>query len=97
MISGNLEAIRIQAKYIAAHTSAKVRLEGNTDNRGSQEYNIGLGWWRDQAVAHLLRQGGVTPKQIDMISYGKERPVITGNNESVWSLNRRVNLIYESY
>lgn len=97
LMSGDLEAIQVQAKYLSTHSSAKVRLEGNTDNRGSREYNIGLGWWRDRAVARLLKKEGVAPKQIDMVSYGKERPVIVGNNENAWSLNRRVNLIYETY
>ena len=95
--SVDLGAIRIQANYLATHFTAKVLLEGNTDNRGSREYNIGLGWRRDQAVARILEQEGVAPKQIDMVSYGKERPAIMGNNENAWRLNRRVNLIYEAY
>ncbi|AAO89657.2 peptidoglycan-associated lipoprotein [Coxiella burnetii] len=93
----DLGAIRVQANYLATHSTAKVRLEGNTDNRGSREYNIGLGWRRDQAVARILEQEGVAPKQIDMVSYGKERPAVMGNNENAWRLNRRVNLIYEAY
>ncbi len=91
------KALSIQANYLATHPKAKVRLEGNTDNRGSREYNIGLGWRRDQAVARLLEQQGVSPKQIDMVSYGKERPALSNNSEKAWSLNRRVNLVYEGY
>lgn len=90
------KAIQIQANYLTDHPSAKVRLEGNTDSRGSREYNIGLGWRRDQAVAHLLEQQGVKPSQIEMVSYGKERPVADGDDESAWRLNRRVELVYES-
>ena len=93
----DLKAILVQANYLAIHVTAKVRLEGNTDNRGSREYNIGLGWRRDQAVSRMLEQEGVAPKQIDLVSYGKERPAVMGNSEYTWGLNRRVNLIYEAY
>lgn len=95
--SSDYKALNIQANYIAGHPKAKVRLEGNTDNRGSREYNVGLGWRRDQSVARLLEQQGVRPAQIDMVSYGKERPVALGDNEHDWQLNRRVNLVYEAY
>lgn len=93
----DLKAMNIQANYLATHPNAKVRLEGNADNRGSREYNIGLGWRRDQAVARVLEQAGVAPKQLDMVSYGKEHPAVFGNNERAWRLNRRVHLVYEVY
>lgn len=92
----DLQALKIQASYIATHPSAQIRLEGNTDARGSREYNVALGWRRAQAVKSLLRQRGVEASQIEVVSYGKERPVAFGNNEQAWALNRRVNLIYES-
>lgn len=91
----DMKALTIQADYIAAHPSAKVRLEGNTDNRGSREYNIGLGWRRDQSVARLMEQQGVKASQIQMVSYGKENPAVPGNNEHAWALNRRVDFIYK--
>ncbi len=94
------EAIQIQAKYLETHRGAKVRLEGNTDNRGSREYNIALGWRRAQAIARFLESFGhqrISPKQIEMVSYGKERPAVSGDNEEAWSLNRRVNLVYKAY
>ncbi|OGT40562.1 MAG: hypothetical protein A3F12_07490 [Gammaproteobacteria bacterium RIFCSPHIGHO2_12_FULL_38_14] len=90
----DMKALLIQANYLANHTGSKVRLEGNTDNRGSREYNIGLGWRRDQAVARILEQQGVRPGQIQMISYGKEKPAAQGNNEHAWALNRRVVFVY---
>ncbi|WP_251365917.1 OmpA family protein [Coxiella-like endosymbiont of Rhipicephalus sanguineus] len=93
----DLQTIHIQANYLAIHPKAKVRLEGNTDNRGSREYNIGLGWRRDQAIARIFEQEGVAPSQLDMVSYGKEHPAVSSNNEYAWRLNRRVNLIYEAY
>lgn len=87
-------AATIQANYLVTHRNARVRLEGNTDDRGSREYNVGLGWRRAQAVARILKQQGVAPSQIKMVSYGKEHPAVSGNNEEAWSLNRRVELIY---
>ena len=90
----DLKAIRIQGNYLALHPKAIIRLEGNTDNRGSREYNIGLGWRRDQTVYNVLKLQGVRSRQIRMVSYGKERPAVIGNNERAWMLNRRVNLIY---
>ncbi len=95
MRPNDLQALRIQANYLAMHRRAQVRLEGNTDNRGSREYNIGLGWRRDQSVARLLEQWGVAPEQIQMVSYGKESPVVDENTERAWALNRRVNLVYK--
>jgi peptidoglycan-associated lipoprotein len=94
--SADYKALSIQANYLASHPNAKVRLEGSTDARGSREYNIGLGWRRDQTVARLLEQQGVQPNQIEMVSYGKEHPVALGNNEDAWRLNRRVELKYKA-
>ncbi len=94
MRSQDMNALNIQANYLAAHPNVRIRLEGNTDNRGSREYNIGLGWRRDQAVARLLEQQGVKPGQIKMVSYGKERPVAMGDTSQAWALNRRVDLKY---
>ena len=92
--------LTIQANYLASHPNAKIRLQGNTDSRGSEKYNYDLGLRRDQAVAAYLEQHGVSPSQINMISYGKERPAVTvaelgrQSIEMVWALNRRVNMVY---
>ena len=91
------KALMAQINYLASHPAAKIRLEGNTDNRGSREYNVGLGWRRDQTVKGFMEQQGVSPKQIQMVSYGKEHPAVQGDNERSWSLNRRVNFIYKAY
>src|SRR3990167_5957164 len=96
MRSEDMKALTIQANYMASHPTATVRLEGNTDNRGSREYNIGLGWRRDQTVARVLEQQGVQPSQIQMISYGKENPAVPGDDEHAWALNRRVEMIYKT-
>ena len=89
------QALNIQANYLVLHPKARIRLEGNTDNRGSREYNIGLGWRRAQAVQQFLIQRGVQSGQIQMISYGKEHPAVAEDGEKAWRLNRRVDLIYK--
>lgn len=90
------QSVNVQANYLAAHPSAKVRLEGNADDRGSREYNIALGWKRARAIADMLKQEGVTQSQINMVSYGKEKPIAFGHDEASYSQNRRVDLIYEA-
>jgi peptidoglycan-associated lipoprotein len=87
-------SIKVQATYLIAHPNAKVRLEGNTDNRGSREYNIALGNRRAQAVASVLAMDGVSKAQISTVSYGAEKPVALGDNEDAWAKNRRVDLVY---
>ena len=96
VLSAALASIRVQANYLIAHPSARVRLEGNTDERGSREYNVGLGWRRAKAVARVLKEQGVSPSQIVTISYGEERPVAFGHTEAAYRLNRRVDLMYEA-
>jgi peptidoglycan-associated lipoprotein len=71
-----------------------VRVEGNTDERGSREYNIGLGERRAQAVRRALMLQGVSEMQITTVSYGEERPAVTGHTEEAWSRNRRANIVY---
>jgi len=93
--TADLASIKDQANYLIAHPQAKVQLQGNTDARGSREYNIALGWRRAQAVQQLLAQYGVSPKQMNMVSYGEERPVALGNTEAAYKLNRRVDLVYQ--
>lgn len=92
--SADVHAATVQANYLVTHKNASVRLEGNTDDRGSREYNVGLGWRRAQAVARVLEQQGVARGQIKIVSYGKEHPAVSGQSEQAWSLNRRVELIY---
>lgn len=92
----DLESVNVQGNYLAAHSRAKVRIEGNADERGSREYNIALGWKRARAVAGVLKQQGVANAQINMVSYGKEKPVAFGHDESSYGLNRRADLIYET-
>lgn len=88
--------INAQANYLASHAKAKVRIEGNADERGSREYNVTLGWKRAKSVATMLKQQGVATSQIAVVSFGKEKPVAFGHDEASYRLNRRVDLIYEA-
>ena len=86
--------ITAHARYLAANPSTRVRLEGNTDERGSREYNIGLGERRSQSVRRALTLQGVTDAQITTVSYGEERPAVTGHSDEAWARNRRVDIVY---
>jgi peptidoglycan-associated lipoprotein len=88
------DIVAAHAKYLAAHSGTRVRLEGHTDERGSREYNIGLGERRAQAVRRALLLQGAIDAQISTVSYGEERPAISGHDEAAWSKNRRVEIIY---
>ena len=82
------------AKYLQDRPMAQMRLEGNTDERGSKEYNLGLGERRANAVSSALQANGGSASQISVISYGKEKPVCREHNEDCWSKNRRVEIVY---
>jgi peptidoglycan-associated lipoprotein len=88
------ELISAHATYLAAHPEQTVVLEGHADERGSREYNIALGDQRGQSVRRMLEFQGVAPNQIQVLSYGEEKPAVEGHDESAWRLNRRVELIY---
>ncbi len=81
-------------EYLATNAGAQVRLEGHADERGSREYNIGLGEQRAQAVRRVLLLQGASTEQIGTVSYGEERPAMTGSDEEAYGLNRRVELVY---
>jgi peptidoglycan-associated lipoprotein len=80
--------------YLASNPRAQVRLEGHADERGSREYNIGLGERRAQAVRRILLLQGATADQLSTVSYGEERPAVGGSDEESYALNRRVELVY---
>lgn len=100
----DFDSAAIRAEYsqmLAAHAAhlsergrVNIRLEGHTDERGSREYNIGLGERRSQAVRRALMLQGVGAGQISTVSYGEERPAVTGNDEEAWAMNRRVEIVY---
>jgi peptidoglycan-associated lipoprotein len=86
--------VTAHAKYLNGNTSRKVRLEGHADERGSREYNIGLGERRSQAVRRALLLQGVAESQITTVSYGEERPQAQGGDEAAYSRNRRSEMVY---
>ncbi len=81
-------------KKLASDRTIKVRLEGNTDERGSAEYNVALGERRAQAVKRALALQGAAPGQLATVSYGEERPTAEGHDEAAWAQNRRVEIVY---
>lgn len=88
--------IEAHAEYLRANSSARVILEGHADERGSREYNLGLGERRGSAVEDLLSAGGVSSDQIEVVSYGEERPVCRESNEDCWQRNRRTEIVYSA-
>ena len=94
-ISGEgMALVTAHAHYLVAHANLHVRLEGNTDERGSREYNIGLGERRAQAVRRAMLLLGVAETQLATVSYGAERAAVEGHDEAAWSKNRRVTINY---
>lgn len=83
------DMLRQKAELMKAYPSIRVRIEGNCDARGTQEYNLALGERRARAAYEYLVMLGVNPDQMEMISYGKERPAVEGTGPSVWAQNRR--------
>jgi peptidoglycan-associated lipoprotein len=86
--------VAAHAGYLAKNPGQKVRLEGHADERGSREYNIGLGERRAQAVRRALLLQGVAEVQLSTVSYGEERPAVAGSDEQAYGLNRRVEIVY---
>jgi peptidoglycan-associated lipoprotein len=87
-----LEVVAAHAAYLAKFPNARVRLEGHTDERGSREYNIGLGERRAQTVRKALMLQGAADSQITTVSYGEERPAVEGSGEQAYAQNRRVEI-----
>ena len=81
-------------KFLASNPKVAIKIEGNTDERGSAEYNLALGQKRAEAVRQALKIFGVKETQMEAISWGSEKPKVVGQNESTWSQNRRADLQY---
>lgn len=82
------------AKYLRDRPSSRMTLEGNADERGSREYNIGLGERRGNSVSSAIQANGGSGSQVTVVSYGEERPTCTASNEDCWAKNRRVEIVY---
>lgn len=92
--AGDTDVVSRHAVQLASNPGWRVRLEGHADERGSREYNIGLGERRAQAVRRLLLIQGASASQISTVSFGEERPQAEGSNEAAYELNRRVEINY---
>ena len=87
-------AMACHAKYLRDRPSSRMTLEGNADERGSREYNVGLGERRGNAVSSALQANGGSGSQITVVSYGEERPTCNESTEDCWAKNRRVEIVY---
>ncbi len=87
--------IEAHSIYLMENPDVKVALEGHCDERGTREYNLALGERRAQAVEKLMKAFGVPDGQIKTVSFGEEKPVDPGHNESAWRKNRRAELVYK--
>lgn len=92
--SEDANIVERHAMQLANSSGFSVRLEGHADERGSREYNIGLGERRAQTVRRLLLIQGASAAQIATVSFGEERPAAFGSSEASWSQNRRVEIKY---
>ena len=86
--------VEAHAKYLVANPNATVAVQGNTDDRGSREYNLALGQRRAVAVKKVMNVYGANDKQIETVSYGEEKPRCSDANEACWAQNRRADIVY---
>jgi peptidoglycan-associated lipoprotein len=89
-------AVIAQGHYLEKNPSKHILLAGNTDSRGSPEYNIALGWRRAQSVEDVMVLNGAKKDQIQLLSYGQEKPVAFGDSEEAYQQNRRMDLTYKN-
>jgi peptidoglycan-associated lipoprotein len=96
-ISADVQAtIACHAKYLQDRPSARMTLEGNADERGTREYNLGLGERRGNAVSAAIQGAGGSGSQVSVISLGEERPTCVDSSEDCWAKNRRVEISYSA-
>lgn len=87
--------VEAHAAYLTSHKDTKVTLQGNTDDRGSREYNLALGQRRADAVRKAFSLLNVPETQIEAVSFGEEKPKATGDDEAAWAQNRRADIVYQ--
>ena len=92
---GDQPLLQAHARYLSAPPQRHVLIQGNTDERGTSEYNLALGEKRAEAVRRELTLLGVSDSQIEAVSLGKEKPVALGHDEASWAKNRRADLVYQ--
>jgi peptidoglycan-associated lipoprotein len=88
------KVIEAHADYLRSNPGVKVVVEGNADERGSAEYNLALGQRRADSVSKIMTLLGVSSDRIETVSFGKEKPKVSGHEESAWSENRRSDIVY---
>lgn len=91
------DALATHARFLNTRRDVALILEGHADERGSREFNLALGERRAKVIERVLSLQGVTAEQIQVISFGEERPDAHGHDEESWRLNRRVKLLYTGY
>lgn len=87
--------VQAHSKYLVENASTRIALEGNTDERGSREYNLALGQRRADSVKKIMTVLGVPDARIETVSFGEEKPKSAGHDESAWSQNRRADIVYK--
>jgi peptidoglycan-associated lipoprotein len=92
--SESQEILACHAKYLRDRPSSAMTLEGHADERGTREYNLGLGERRGNAVSQALQANGGSGGQINVVSYGEERPTCSESSDECWGKNRRVEIVY---
>ncbi len=95
LAQSDFATLNAHANYLAQNGAAHVTLTGHTDERGTREYNMALGERRAKSVQTYLLTNGAHADQIDVVSYGKEKPVNEGHDEAAWAENRRVEIGYD--
>lgn len=88
--------VQAHAKFMTENPGARISLEGNTDERGSREYNLALGQRRADAVKQIMTVVGVAAARIETVSFGEEKPKSPGHDEAAWAQNRRADIVYKS-
>ena len=91
--SSSRDALKGNAEWMKNNAKVNVQIEGHTDSRGSIEYNLALGERRANAVKSYMQSLGIPAARLKTISYGKERPLVSGESEDAWSKNRRANFV----
>lgn len=86
--------VETHGKFLARKSAVKITVQGNTDERGSREYNLALGQRRAEAVKQGLAAYGVTADQVETVSFGAEKPVAEGHDETAWARNRHADIVY---
>lgn len=94
--NSDYEALKAHALYLSKNPAAHALIGGNTDERGTREYNMALGERRAKAVAAFLSSNGAPSAQMEVISYGEEKPAAAGDDEEAWGKSRRVELEYST-